>query len=346
MVDEVKLEVCSSLEKGSLGVCHVKRFWEKSARITKGVSFDKKYEWNLDLIIIDKLNLGIEEAIQKVFEFTFSFEKFEKWILDKNGGSISPDRINEINSLIIRSINRQKDDQTIQGLKTASPLNGDAMKFWNDNGYIILKEAVSKEECLAAEKAVWEFLEMDSSNPRTWYKSHPKRQGIMVQLFDHPALAATRENALIRNAFEQLWGNSNLIVSHDRVSFNPPENSEWQFPGPGMHWDTSIALPIPLGLQGLLYLTDTEAEQGAFTCVPGFHNKIEDWLQNLEQGTDPRAQDFEKLGAVPIAAERGDFVLWHHALPHGSRPNKMERPRIVQYIKWYPPDYKDIRKWI
>ena len=107
-----------------------------------------------------------------------------------------------------------------------------------------------------------------------------------------------------------------------------------------------LALPIPLGLQGILYLTDTDAEQGAFTCVPGFHNRIEDWLKGLPEGADPRTQNLEELGPIPIAANRGDFVLWHHALPHGSRPNRTNKPRIVQYIKWYPPDFKDTREWI
>ena len=48
----------------------------------------------------------------------------------------------------------------------------------------------------------------------------------------------------------------------------------------------------------MLYLTDTTADMGAFTCVPGFHHKIEAWLGELPQGADPRKQDLMSLGAI------------------------------------------------
>jgi hypothetical protein len=63
-----------------------------------------------------------------------------------------------------------------------------------------------------------------------------------------------------------------------------------------LHWDVSLARPIPFGLQGILYLADTAANQGAFTCVPGFHRKIDSWLENLPAGSDPRAEEFMRDG--------------------------------------------------
>lgn len=346
MIEKLNVDNCSSFDKGSLGIYHVKRFWEKSAGVAKGLNKHSNDEWNLDLIIIDKLNLGIEEAIGKVYEYVDSFDEFEKWIVNKNNGYISPEKISNINSTIESLVNSETAPELSVKEFGELILNEGDMDFWNTNGYIVLKKAVSEEDCIAAENAIWDFLELDSSDPETWYKSNSKQQGIMVQLFDHPALQVTRENSTIRMAFEQLWNSRNLIVSHDRVSFNPPENSKWQFPGPRLHWDASLALPIPLGLQGLLYLTDTDAEQGAFTCVPGFQNRVDEWLGSLEDGKNPRTQNLDDLGAVPISGKRGDFVLWHHALPHGSRSNKTDKPRIVQYIKWYPPDLVDKREWI
>jgi ectoine hydroxylase-related dioxygenase (phytanoyl-CoA dioxygenase family) len=89
-------------------------------------------------------------------------------------------------------------------------------------------------------------------------------------------------------------------------------------------------------VQAILYLTDTPAEQGAFTCVPGFHRRIADWLASLPRGADPRTQDLHALGSKPIAGRAGDLVIWNDALPHGSSPNRGTRPRVVQYIKMYP----------
>jgi ectoine hydroxylase-related dioxygenase (phytanoyl-CoA dioxygenase family) len=38
-----------------------------------------------------------------------------------------------------------------------------------------------------------------------------------------------------------------------------------------------------------------------------------------------------------IPGMAGDMVIWHHALPHAATPNRGERPRIVQYLKYFPP---------
>ena len=83
-------------------------------------------------------------------------------------------------------------------------------------------------------------------------------------------------------------------------------------------------------------MTDTPPEQGAFTLVPGFHRRIEDWIKSLPPGADPRSQDMHALGSQPIGGRAGDLVIWHQALPHGSRPNRGTRPRMVQYINMFP----------
>jgi ectoine hydroxylase-related dioxygenase (phytanoyl-CoA dioxygenase family) len=167
-----------------------------------------------------------------------------------------------------------------------------------------------------------------------------------VQLFQHPALEKNRRSARVRNAYEQLWGRKDLWVNTDRAGFNPPETELWKFPGPRLHWDVSLALPIPFGLQGILYLSDTQAHQGAFTLVPGFHNNIESWLGSLPADANPRTQDLYALGTYPVVANAGDFIIWHHALPHGSSPNTSAVPRIVQYINYAPLDAEERETWI
>jgi ectoine hydroxylase-related dioxygenase (phytanoyl-CoA dioxygenase family) len=175
----------------------------------------------------------------------------------------------------------------------------------------------------------------NSDDPQTWYKK-PGTYGIMLQFFHHPALAANRRSQRIHKAFAQIWGTADLWMTVDRVSFNPPQRDDWHFPGPHLHWDTHLEPPIPFSVSGLLYLTDTSADQGAFRCVPGFHRRIADWIESLPAGTDPRSQDLEQLGAIPIAGRAGDLIIWHKSLPHGSGPNQTTRPRIAQYIAMYP----------
>jgi len=213
-------------------------------------------------------------------------------------------------------------------------LSPDDIGFWEQHGYVVVHEAISRDDCRAAEAAVWKFLNMDPNDPETWYA--PSDHGIMRQFFHHPTLRANRRSPRIHKAFSQIWGTADLWMTIDRISFNPPERGSWQFTGPNLHWDTTLAPPVPFGVSGLIYLTDTDAEQGPFTCVPGFHRRIDRWVSELPPGADPRTQDLEALGAEPIAGRAGDLIIWHKALPHGSRPNSAKRPRIVQYLSMYP----------
>jgi hypothetical protein len=176
---------------------------------------------------------------------------------------------------------------------------------------------------------------MDRDDAGTWYRgSHG--HSIWVPLIRHPALDANRASLRIAAAFAQLWQRRDLWPTVDQTGFNPPERPDWPFPGPNLHWDVSLAPPIPFGLQGILYLVDTAADQGAFTCVPGFHRRIDDWLNALPPGADPRREDLNVFDRVSVAARAGDLIIWHQALPHGASPNRAKRPRIVQYITLNP----------
>ena len=332
------IEAASSL----LGVPHLRRLWLRT-RMANSQPQDA-YEAAADKLVIHGLGLGLHETYVFLFSRTSTFDEFESWILAQNGGAIDPLRISAVNAKVARALG--KDAFSWDSLPDDfTPVLSDAdLAFWDKNGYVVLHDAVSPDDCRAAERAIWDFTKMDSENSESWYEG-PQGHNIMVQLVHHPAFDKNRGSRRIRAAFAQLWGTDDLQVTVDRGGFNPPERPNWRFPGPHLHWDTSIALPMPLNIQGILYLTDTPAEQGAFCCIPGFHLRFESWLASLPPGADPRRQDLSDE-AVPIAGKAGDFVLWHAALPHGASPNRGTRPRIVQYISMYPPGIADARPWL
>jgi ectoine hydroxylase-related dioxygenase (phytanoyl-CoA dioxygenase family) len=218
------------------------------------------------------------------------------------------------------------------------------LAFWREHGYVVLHDAVPPETREATAQALWERLGADPEKPETWYRR--RDHGIMVQYFQHPAFEANRRSPRIHKAFSQLWGHADLWCTTDRVGFNPPVRPGFKFAGPGLHWDVSVKTPIPLGTQGILYLTDTPPEQGAFTLVPGFQRWGEAWLNSLPRGTNPRTQDLHALGAIPVGGRAGDLVIWHQALPHGASPNRGTRPRLVQYINMFPARIERHEEWI
>ena len=220
------------------------------------------------------------------------------------------------------------------------PLSPADLEFWEENGYVVARRAVPPENCRAAEKAVWEFAGMDPGDPETWYHDPPR--GIMKEIYQHQALWDNRQHPRVHRAFSQIWGTHELLVSRDRASINPPERPGHEFRGPWLHWDIRIEdLPQRIGVQGVLYLTDTTADQGAFSCVPGFHLELRRWLRSLPADAEPRELVLEHFGDQAVAVEggAGDLVIWHSALPHGSSPNRAAVPRIAQYITMNPaPD--------
>lgn len=221
------------------------------------------------------------------------------------------------------------------------------LAFWAENGYVIARQAVPPENLKAVIEAMWEFLEMDPNTPEDWYKRPAwHRQSGMVELYHHQSLWDNRQYPRVHQAFADIFGTEKLWVSLDRVNMNPPARPDWDYQG-FIHWDwDSTERPIPFRVQGVLCLSDTTAEQGGFQCIPGFHNRVDAWAKTQPPDRDPRRPDLTGLTVQPIAAEAGDLIIWHVALPHGNGRNKTDRPRLAQYISMFPaqPDNEALRR--
>ncbi|MNE52771.1 Phytanoyl-CoA dioxygenase (PhyH) [compost metagenome] len=187
---------------------------------------------------------------------------------------------------------------------------------------------------------------MDPNKKESWYEGHEDLKGLMLNFSDHETLNRNRFSPRVKKAYEQLYKTTKIYKTIDKVSFNPPETANFSFLGSMLHWDMSLKKPLTFGLQGLLYLTDCGPNDGAFHCVPGFHNQIDQWLDEVEPHEDPRTKALQTLKAKPITGDAGDFIIWHQALPHCATPNKGEKPRMVQYLTYLPDDYNAAGEWI
>ena len=343
---DVQHILASSEETGRLGVHHLKQFWSQALARRSGVFIEQSEQsWRFDNLLLNGLGLPIEETMRYLMQSTPSFTEFENWILTKNNGRVDPLQIERFNSIFSNAPYPESLMQNLRAIAAVPDvLSAEDLAFWEEHGYVILRAAISKEQARATEKAVWEALAMDPNAPATWYEK-PIGKGIMMDFYHHPTLFENRRSKRIQKAFAQLWQTADLWKTTDRTSFNPPETAAYPFQGPHLHWDMSLEPPLRFGTQGLLYLCDTPTEQGAFCCVPGFHRTLKGWLATLPADTDPRQVNLDAL-AVPIAAEAGDFVIWHHALPHGSSPNRGTYPRIVQYLNMYPVEFKENMAWL
>jgi hypothetical protein len=338
-------DLAAATDTGTLGIYRLKRYWSRTmlARQGRPVGVNRR-EHHLDHLVIHATGLGLEQAVHFLGHNAPSFEEFERWIETTTGG-VDPMRVARINAAVTGGEYSDEIKRSLATVEASEPvLSADDLASWHEHGYVVVHDAVPAASRDAAAQALWDHLGARPDDPETWYRR--RDHGIMVQYFQHPAFEANRRSPCLHKAFAQLWGTADLWVTTDRVGFNVPERKGRTFRGPDLHWDVSLKTPIPLGMSGILYLTDTPPEQGAFTLVPGFHRRIEEWLASLPLGANPRQQDLHALGSMPIGGRAGDLVIWHHALPHGSRPNRGTRPRMVQYIAMFPTELADQDEWI
>jgi len=301
----------------------LEKLWKRTVNPALISATDETQSWNEEMKTLYELGIGMEDTLQFLYFEKPDLETFKSWIHSK-----------------------KRKDATESDNLIDNVLSIEDLEFWNKNGYVVVKDAVSKEDCEATQQAIWDFLEMDPDQKESWYKRHENQKGLMLNFSDHETLNKNRFSPRIKKAYEQLYNTANIYKTIDKVSFNPPETADFTFLGSALHWDTSLKQPIKFGLQGLLYLTDCGVNDGAFHCVAGFHNQINQWLNNLEPNENPRVKALETLVPKSILGNAGDFIIWDNRLPHCATPNKGKRPRMVQYLTYLPNDFNDSGEWL
>ncbi|MGY4396523.1 hypothetical protein ACVWZA_001703 [Sphingomonas sp. UYAg733] len=297
-------------------------------------------QWRM---LLDTLGLGIEQVMTHVGSQRPDYNGFVDWVVEI-GGLPDPITVARYNAEVDGIAPPPAASERLAAIDAAPPVFDEAdLTVWEDNGVIVLRNAITAAEAAAAADVLWQQVGGQAGDPDSWY-SGPRENGIMIQHFQHPAQAAIRRSPRILKAFAQLWGTTDLWMTTDRMSFNPPERPDYRFPGPHLHWDASLAQPMPFGTQGILYLTDTAADQGALQLVPGFHRRIGAWIDGLG-GLNPRQVDLS-AEAVTVPASAGDLVIWREDLPHGASPNRSSRPRLAQYLNMYSPVPGPERPWL
>ncbi len=293
-------------------------------------------------LLLDTLGVGNRQAIEFLASQQPDLDQFQSWIL-ATAGPPDPILLSRYQALQGEEELSSEARQFVEEIEGSDDvLNSHQMQQWDERGYVVLPKAIAREHCAEVAGAIWDKIGASADDPDSWYSA--ETDGIMVGLYQHPCLEYARQSSRIHKAFAQLWGTANLWCTIDQLGFNPPESADHSFRGTGLHWDASLAQPIPFATQAMLYLTDTSTDQGAFRCIPGFHHKIAAWLEALD-GTPPREVDLSE-GAACIPGNAGDLVIWRQDLPHGASPNRASSPRLVQYLNYYSPDLELQSEWI
>ncbi|MBA4053504.1 MAG: phytanoyl-CoA dioxygenase [Marivirga sp.] len=233
-------------------------------------------------------------------------------------------------------------------------LSEDDWKFWIDNGYVVIKNVVPKEQVDRLANFLWEFEEKDPMNPETWYTAPRAEMQMkeltntgMVEVYNHQFLWDNRQFPKVHQAFADIWGTEKLWVTIDRANLNFPIRPGFEYKG-FIHWDYDPETK-PQNVQGVLALADqTDENMGGFQCIPELYRTYDTWKLSQPEDRDHFKPDTTGFELVKVKLNAGDLLIFNSLQPHGIRPNRTaDKVRIAQYISMMPAEEEneELRQW-
>ncbi|NCD71742.1 phytanoyl-CoA dioxygenase family protein [Mucilaginibacter agri] len=233
-------------------------------------------------------------------------------------------------------------------------LSEDDWKFWIENGYVIIKNAVPREHALKTAAFLWEFEGKNPNDPDTWYTSPLSEMKMkeltntgMVEVYNNQLLWDNRQNQRVHDAFADIWGTEKLWVTIDRANLNFPIRPGFEYKG-FIHWDYDPETK-PQNVQGVLALADqTDENMGGFQCIPELFRTYDTWKLTQPDDRDHFKPDTTGFTPTKVKMEAGDLLIFNSSQPHGIRANNsVDKVRIAQYISMMPADEdnEDMRQW-
>lgn len=230
-------------------------------------------------------------------------------------------------------------------------LSEDDWNFWIHNGYVVIKNAISKEQAKKTADFLWEFEEKDQDDPSTWYSEARAEMEMkelagtgMVEVYNNQALWNNRQMQKIYDAFVDVWGTEKLWVTIDRANLNFPIKPGYKYKG-FIHWDYDPETK-PQNVQGVLALADQNDENmGGFQCIPDLYRNYDTWKLTQPEDRNRFQPDVSDLQdeLVKVKLNAGDLLIFNSLQPHGIRPNKSkDKVRIAQYISMMPAEEDNI----
>lgn len=227
-------------------------------------------------------------------------------------------------------------------------------EFWIHNGYIVIKNAVPKDQAQRLANFLWEFEEKDPNNPETWYappRAEMKMKELtntgMVEVYNHQYLWDNRQFPKVHQAFTDIWGIEKLWVTIDRANLNFPVRPDHEYKG-FIHWDYDPETK-PQNVQGVLALGDqTDENMGGFQCIPELFRTYDTWKLTQPDDRDQFKPDIRGFDLVKVPMQTGDLLIFNSSLPHGIRVNASgHKVRMAQYISMIPAEEEneELRQW-
>ncbi|KAL3449851.1 hypothetical protein BJX65DRAFT_316607 [Aspergillus insuetus] len=230
------------------------------------------------------------------------------------------------------------------------------------NGFAVIKGAIPLESALEYQQKAREWLksfgndELDFEKPDTWVARNLPVQST-INTFSAYGVAhekfmwdARMEPGVV-DAFAQIWGTDELIVSFDSLNITFPNRKDVPRKGAWEHVDQS---PLRRGMhcvQGIINLSTSGPEDGGLVVYPGSHRHCDEFFDSKTDQSTWSSKDlywfnqdqlawFKEKGVQPhkVCADPGDLIVWDSRTIHyGAEPTENSKTiRTVIYAAYSP----------
>jgi phytanoyl-CoA hydroxylase len=222
-------------------------------------------------------------------------------------------------------------------------LSPDEVRFYEENGYLLVRGVLAPEEARAyrdACHALIERLRAVRDVEATWGSARalgPEAQRAQlwhchdVQFYDASFTRLLVDPRIVDRVADLIG--PNVQLHHTKMFIKPPERGA-PFP---MHQDYPF-FPHDRHtmLAAIVHFDDAPEEKGCLRVVPGSH-RLGPLPHDPEGGWHLPFERYPLESAVPVPARAGDVLIFSYLTIHGSGLNTTDEPRTTLLIQMRDP---------
>jgi phytanoyl-CoA hydroxylase len=223
-------------------------------------------------------------------------------------------------------------------------LTQEQCKFYEENGYLLVKELFREEECrefrAEAHALIARLSQHADINP-TWGSASQIAEGTKLQhchnvQFYSAIFTRLLVDERLTSATADLLGSPNVQLHHNKLFIKPPEKGS-PFP---MHQDHPyFPHERHTMLAAIIHFDDAPLEKGCVRVVPGSH-RLGPIEHNPQGGFHLPLDKYPLESSVPCEAKAGDVLFFSYLTIHGSGVNVSQEARTTLLVQMRDPEDK------
>lgn len=219
-------------------------------------------------------------------------------------------------------------------------LSAEQRRFYDDNGYVVVRGVLSREEAGEYRRELHELaerLQKIREIDATWssVRQGGAKKTVILHCHDVQFQSAAMARLIVDPRIAGLAASvigPNVHLHHTKMFIKPPEKGS-PFP---MHQDYPyFPHQRHTMMAAVIYFDDCPVEKGCFRVVPGTHKLGPLPYQQDDMSLSPEEWPIEK--ATPLPGKAGDVILFSYLTIHGSGVNVSNEARTTLLIQMRDP---------